>query len=75
MSDWPSCCPICKEELDWVDCDRCGGNGFVEYNDAPEIWGEDCPGEINYLVTCPECGGTGGGLDCPNAENHYLLQH
>ena len=40
-------------------CWRCGGDGFVEYMDAPETWGEDSPAEVNHLVTCPECNGYG----------------
>lgn len=40
-------------------CERCGGEGFIEYNDAPDTWGEDCPSEANHLVSCPDCGGTG----------------
>jgi Lar family restriction alleviation protein len=40
-------------------CERCGGEGFVDYFDAPETWGEDCPGERNHLVTCPDCRGSG----------------
>lgn len=41
-------------------CHRCGGEGFIEYAEAgPEVWGEDCPSEVNHLVTCPECGGEG----------------
>lgn len=38
-------------------CDCCGGEGFVELEDHPELWGEDCFVEENRLVTCPECGG------------------
>lgn len=42
------------------DCERCGGDGHIEYNDAgPDVWGEDCPSEKNHLVTCPDCNGTG----------------
>lgn len=40
-------------------CWRCGGEGSVEYNDAPEVWGEDSPSEENHLVECPECHGEG----------------
>ena len=47
------------EDLDDDSCHRCGGEGFVEYNDAPEAWGEDCPSEMNHLVTCPICLGRG----------------
>lgn len=38
-------------------CDCCGGEGFVELQDHPELWDEDCFVEENRLVTCPECGG------------------
>jgi hypothetical protein len=27
----------------------------VEYIDHPEVWGEDCPSEMNHLVPCSEC--------------------
>ena len=40
-------------------CDHCGGEGFLEYSDHPELWGEDCPSEVNHLETCPTCGGMG----------------
>lgn len=40
-------------------CYRCGGDGVLEYMDAPETWGEDSPSEDNHLVTCPECRGRG----------------
>lgn len=39
------------------ECDQCGGDGYVEYNDAPETWGEDCPSQRNHLVACPGCAG------------------
>lgn len=40
-------------------CPDCGGEGFQEYDDCPEVWGEDSPSEGNHLVTCPTCGGSG----------------
>ena len=41
-------------------CDECGGDGFVELHDAgPSYWGEDCCSELNRLVTCRSCRGTG----------------
>lgn len=45
-------------------CPTCGGEGFVEYMDAPEVWGEDCPSEENHLVDCPNCGGSGDAKAC-----------
>jgi hypothetical protein len=41
-------------------CDRCGGEGWIEYNDGDGTdWGEDCPSEINHLIVCRICKGTG----------------
>lgn len=41
-------------------CGRCGGDGVIEYNDGdPSDWVEDCPSEINHLIECRECNGTG----------------
>lgn len=37
------------------ECSRCGGDGYVEYSDSPDLWGEDCPSEENHLLPCPEC--------------------
>ena len=42
-------------DQDAWDCERCGGEGHMEYNDCPEVWGEDCPSEVNHLVECPTC--------------------
>lgn len=48
------------DDLDRDTCERCGGDGSIEYMDAgPSVWGEDCPSEVNHLVECPDCGGTG----------------
>ena len=50
---------------DEPSCPDCGGEGMVEYNDAgPSVWGEDCPSEMNHLVTCPNCKGSGQLKDC-----------
>lgn len=50
---------------EWADrdlpesCERCGGAGHLEYLEADELWGEDCPSEVNHLVPCPTCHGAG----------------
>lgn len=49
-------------------CDCCGGEGFVELQDHPELWDEDCFMELNRLVTCPECGGLPTGDEARRAE-------
>lgn len=51
-----------SDHWDGIDntCERCGGDGTIEYLDAgPSVWGEDCPSEVNHLVECPNCEGTG----------------
>lgn len=51
---------VCDDGEDRDVCDRCGGDGTIEYADAgPDVWGEDCPSEVNHLVECPDCEGTG----------------
>lgn len=59
------------EDEEWFDedgqddeCPDCGGDGFAEYLDHPEAWGEDCPSEPNHLIVCPNCRGTGLRKDC-----------
>ena len=55
------------DDMDHPDepsCHTCGGQGFAEYSDCPEAWGEDCPSEVNHLLTCPNCGGSGDRKDC-----------
>jgi hypothetical protein len=36
-------------------CNRCGGDGLIEYGEAPEAWGGDTPDLENHFVPCPEC--------------------
>ena len=54
--------PVARLEDD--NCHTCGGQGFAEYLDCPEAWGEGCPSEKNHLITCPNCGGSGNSKDC-----------
>ena len=42
---------------DW-ECGRCGGEGFVEYADSDDLWGEDSPSRVNHLLICPDCAQT-----------------
>lgn len=51
---------VCAPDDEAAVCDRCGGDGMIEYNDGDGgDWGEDCPSEINHLITCRACRGTG----------------
>jgi len=45
----------CFELVDDPCCQRCGGDGVVEYTESPDLWGEDSPSEENHLLPCPEC--------------------
>jgi protein gp37 len=45
-------------------CYQCDGGGTVEYQDHPELWGEDVMSEENHPVTCPGCAGDGIRVDC-----------
>lgn len=58
----PTC--RCGSGMEWEDCTLCGGEGHREYLDSPDEWGEDCPSEVNHLVTCRDCGGNGGWWVC-----------
>lgn len=62
----PGECPKCGLGAMYFDCERCGGEEFMELADCPEEWGEDCMSEENRLIVCPECNGTGG---------HWYCQH
>ena len=56
--------PLCRECLDDLNaqpcCDRCGGEGWIDYMDGDgSDWGEDCPSEENHPIICRACRGTG----------------
>ena len=56
----PSEDPLYLDDEDFETCERCGGDGTIEYADAgPSVWGEDIPSEENHLITCPDCNGEG----------------
>lgn len=68
-------CTVCgyQTDADYSDdygdglddsCPWCGGDGTAEYSECPEAWGEDCPSEVNHLITCPKCKGSGRAKDC-----------
>lgn len=51
-------CPICHAEMDWNDCEYCGGDG--------SWWDEDLADDME----CEVCGGRGGSLYCGNRAAH-----
>ena len=54
-------CPTCGEDLEWADCDACGGEGyFDDYADNPI---EYLPGDTS---PCHQCSGDGGWWFCGN---------
>lgn len=57
-------CDRCGADMDWVDCETCGGEGLDGHD-----CGEDCcmcadPDEPN--LACGICDGEGGWELCPN---------
>lgn len=67
-------CPACgHHETRSRTCGDCGGNGFREYLDAPEEWGEDCPSEENHPIDCRECSSTGIQRWCPKCGADYWV--
>lgn len=51
----PPPCRICGADIEWVACNKCEGDGFIEDDDgvnSPE-WEQ-----------CPECQGWGGWWQC-----------
>jgi len=57
-------CPHCEQDMDWVDCDACGGEGMGDHD-----CGEDCCAcldpEPNTI--CDQCAGAGGWYWCSNS--------
>ncbi|MGB3341301.1 MAG: hypothetical protein WBB37_07465 [bacterium] len=55
-------CKKCGNELEWHDCDYCGGSGFSHHD-----CGEDscCCLYPEDNVVCDICQGEGGWLQCP----------
>ena len=59
----PACCATCEQELDWVECEACGGEGEYDcYEEDPMWYG---PGDMK---ACAQCGGTGGWYWCAACE-------
>lgn len=52
-------CEKCGAELDWVDCWMCGGDGTYDETETDPLEGDE-------FAICPECGGNGGYLECPD---------
>lgn len=49
----PPVCNICGQELDWIVCSACGGDGATDWNG---------------LDMCTNCGGTGEVSRCPTCD-------
>jgi len=53
--------------LEWVTCWYCGGEGYFDEYDCDPV---NVPRRGVELTECEVCGGEGGYLECPNAQNH-----
>lgn len=58
-------CSGCGAELDWEECDQCGGEGLYGHD-----CGEDCCACLapEENEPCDECGGKGGWWVCTNRQ-------
>ncbi len=58
-------CPICGSDMDWLDCDLCGGEGgCAPYQYDPISYAED------DWIQCAQCNGEGGWALCCNWKAH-----
>ena len=59
-------CPDCGADLDWEECDQCGGDGYLDWERLQEedpLWFQ--PGDTE---PCTECDGKGGWWLCGNGQ-------
>lgn len=59
-------CSHCGQDLDWEDCDLCGGEGYFDWEDLQfedPLWYQ--PGDTER---CEQCSGKGGWWWCANRE-------
>jgi hypothetical protein len=62
----PLCCTHCGQELDYEECDQCGGDGYFDDEwlmEEDPLWYQ--PGDTE---ACTQCGGEGGWHYCSNRE-------
>jgi hypothetical protein len=61
-----SLCKHCGRELEWIECDQCGGEGYFDWEtlqDEDPLWyGPD------DTERCEQCRGDGGWWWCDNQE-------
>ena len=63
--DYGKECPVCGSDMDWADCDVCGGDGVLDAYEGDPLWYDEGDTE-----PCYQCGGTGGWWTCLNSRNH-----
>ena len=59
-------CYTCISSAYWLECESCGGEGWVERDDD-DFYGDDVA-----LITCAWCMGRGGWWECLGSERHDL---
>ena len=52
-------CPDCGGDMDWTDCDACGGEGAYDVYEEDPLWYQ--PGDTE---PCHQCDGAGGWYTC-----------
>jgi hypothetical protein len=55
----PDICPTCGTQMDWEDCDVCGGEGYIDAYDLDPLWYD-----LSDVEMCNQCYGLGGWWTC-----------
>ena len=61
LDDRGPTCVVCGNRLEWIECDQCDSDGFVDHD-----CGEDCCccADPEPNVRCGQCDGKGGWWQC-----------
>lgn len=60
-------CPECEADLEWIDCEGCGGEGDVDAYELDPMWYDE-----GDAVDCTQCAGVGGWYVCTNPQCHVV---
>lgn len=61
-----ACCSTCEQELEWVECEQCGGAGDYDAYELDPLWYDEDDTE-----PCTQCGGSGGWHWCETCKRIY----
>jgi hypothetical protein len=70
LDDRTPTCVVCGNSLEWVECDVCDSDGFVDHD-----CGEDCCccADPEPNVICGQCDGKGGWWQCYSCTSNNVI--